>query len=86
MPRMVTPLFVGAQKSAVNLLSSVLDTPEFFWHAPDAQQTLYNRWAMVLWGDGVGEGWRWMGASAGMEQDSSKQSLLYPVTYKLRCT
>lgn len=34
---------VFLQKSAVNLLSSVLDTPEFFWHAPDSFQTLYTR-------------------------------------------
>lgn len=29
-------------QSAVNLLSSVLDTPEFFWRAPDSFQTLYE--------------------------------------------
>lgn len=34
---------VFIQKSAVNLLSSVLDTPEFFWHAPDSLQSLYER-------------------------------------------
>jgi len=34
---------VFLQKSAVNLLSSVLDTPEFFWHAPDSYSSLYNR-------------------------------------------
>ncbi|GAX81129.1 hypothetical protein CEUSTIGMA_g8563.t1 [Chlamydomonas eustigma] len=34
---------VFLQKSAVNLLSSVLDTPEFFWHAPDSFLTLYKR-------------------------------------------
>uniref|UniRef100_A0A6U0V7E2 DUF155 domain-containing protein n=1 Tax=Polytomella parva TaxID=51329 RepID=A0A6U0V7E2_9CHLO len=34
---------VFLQKSAVNLLSSVLDTPEFFWHAPDSFQNLYER-------------------------------------------
>uniref|UniRef100_A0A7S3QNM5 DUF155 domain-containing protein n=2 Tax=Dunaliella tertiolecta TaxID=3047 RepID=A0A7S3QNM5_DUNTE len=34
---------VFLQKSTVNLLSSVLDTPEFFWHAPDNFQTLYER-------------------------------------------
>ena len=27
----------------VNLLSTVLDTPEFFWSAPDSMQTLYKR-------------------------------------------
>lgn len=34
---------VFLQKSAVNLLSSVLDTPEFFWRAPDSFQALYER-------------------------------------------
>lgn len=34
---------VFIQKSAVNLLSTVLDTPEFFWSAPDSMQTLYKR-------------------------------------------
>lgn len=34
---------VFIQKSAVNLLSTVLDTPEFFWSAPDAMQALYKR-------------------------------------------
>lgn len=34
---------VFLQKSAVNLLSSVLDTPEFFWHEPDSFQALYTR-------------------------------------------
>ncbi|KIY92677.1 Sporulation protein RMD1 [Monoraphidium neglectum] len=34
---------VFLQRSAVNLLSSVLDTPEFFWSAPDAMQVLYER-------------------------------------------
>ena len=29
---------VFLQKSAVNLLGSVLGTPEFFWHAPDSFQ------------------------------------------------
>jgi uncharacterized Rmd1/YagE family protein len=33
---------VFIQKSAVNLLSTVLDTPEFFWSAPDAMQALYK--------------------------------------------
>ena len=27
----------------MNLLSTVLDTPEFFWSAPDIMQTLYKR-------------------------------------------
>ena len=34
---------VFLQKSAVNLLSTVLDTPEFFWSAPDSLQTLYKK-------------------------------------------
>lgn len=34
---------VFIQKSAVNLLSTVLDTPEFFWSAPDSMQNLYKR-------------------------------------------
>ena len=34
---------VFIQKSAVNLLSTVLDTPEFFWSAPDSMQALYKR-------------------------------------------
>lgn len=32
---------VFIQKSAVNLLSTVLDTPEFFWSAPDSMQVGY---------------------------------------------
>ncbi len=31
------------QRSAVNLLSSVLDTPEFFWSVADNLQVLYER-------------------------------------------
>ena len=34
---------VFLQKAAVNLLSTVLDTPEFFWSAPDSMQTLYKK-------------------------------------------
>jgi uncharacterized Rmd1/YagE family protein len=34
---------VFLQRSAVNLLSTVLDTPEFFWSAPDSMQALYKR-------------------------------------------
>ncbi|KAG1667234.1 hypothetical protein FOA52_009799 [Chlamydomonas sp. UWO 241] len=34
---------VFLQKSGLNLMSSVLDTPEFFWHSPDVFQTVYNR-------------------------------------------
>ena len=37
------PIQVFIQKSAVNLLSTVLDTPEFFWSAPDSMQALYKR-------------------------------------------
>lgn len=37
----VTQVFL--QRSAVNLLSTVLDTPEFFWSAPDQLQALYER-------------------------------------------
>ena len=33
---------VFLQKSAVNLLSSVLDTPEMFWNSPDSLQNLYE--------------------------------------------
>ena len=32
---------VFIQKSAVNLLSTVLDTPEFFWSAPDSMQVCW---------------------------------------------
>ena len=34
---------VFIQKSEVNLLSTVLDTPDFFWSAPDALRALYNK-------------------------------------------
>ena len=34
---------VFIQKSNVNLLSTVLDTPEYFWSAPDNLQALYKR-------------------------------------------
>lgn len=34
---------VFIEKSRVNLLSTVLDTPEFFWDAPDSMQSLYER-------------------------------------------
>jgi uncharacterized Rmd1/YagE family protein len=34
---------VFIQRSAVNLLSTVLDTPEFFWSAPDSMQALYKK-------------------------------------------
>lgn len=33
---------VFIHRSAVNLLSTVLDTPEFFWSAPDSLQSLYR--------------------------------------------
>ncbi|KAG2432440.1 hypothetical protein HXX76_008786 [Chlamydomonas incerta] len=39
--RLIGKVFL--QKSAVNLLGSVLGTPEFFWHAPDSFQALYTR-------------------------------------------
>ena len=39
----LSPIQVFIQKSAVNLLSTVLDTPEFFWSAPDSMQALYKR-------------------------------------------
>ncbi|KAF6262180.1 hypothetical protein COO60DRAFT_1699457 [Scenedesmus sp. NREL 46B-D3] len=44
---------VFIQKAAVNLLSSVLDTPEFFWRAPDSFQALYER---------ICEYWSWRSA------------------------
>jgi uncharacterized Rmd1/YagE family protein len=34
---------VFLQRAAVNLLSTVLDTPEYFWSAPDSMQSLYKR-------------------------------------------
>lgn len=34
---------VFIQRSAVNLLSTVLDTPEFFWSAPDSMQSIYKK-------------------------------------------
>ena len=34
---------VYLQRASVNLLSTVLDTPEYFWSAPDSQQSLYKR-------------------------------------------
>jgi uncharacterized Rmd1/YagE family protein len=43
MAHMDTLSEIFLQKSSVNLLSTVLDTPEFFWHAPDAFLTLYKR-------------------------------------------
>ncbi len=39
--RLIGKVFI--EKSAVNLLSSVLDTPEYFWRAPDSLQALYER-------------------------------------------
>lgn len=39
---------VFLQRSTVNLLSSVLDTPEFFWSAPDSMQVLYERACVYL--------------------------------------
>ena len=43
MAHMDTLSEIFLQKSSVNLLKGVLDTPEFFWHAPDAFLTLYKR-------------------------------------------
>jgi hypothetical protein len=43
---------VFLQRSAVNLLSSVLDTPEFFWSAPDHLQVCdcaMRHSVMLLW-------------------------------------
>eukprot|EP00798_Chlamydomonas_sp_ICE-L_P011686 gene11686-34409_t len=40
MARLMGKVFL--QKSTVNLLSSVLDTPDFFWRMPDNLQTLYD--------------------------------------------
>jgi len=34
---------VFLQRAAVNLLSTVMDIPEFFWSAPDHLQVLYKR-------------------------------------------
>ncbi|GIL62527.1 hypothetical protein Vafri_16738 [Volvox africanus] len=34
---------VFLQSSTLNLLSTVMDTPEFFWSAPDQLQALYER-------------------------------------------
>lgn len=34
---------VFLQSSTLNLLSTVMDTPEFFWSAPDQLQALYDR-------------------------------------------
>ena len=34
---------VFLQKTAVNLLDSVLDTPEYFWSQPDSLQLLYEK-------------------------------------------
>lgn len=34
---------VFLQRASVNLLSTVLDTPEYFWSAPDSMQSLYKR-------------------------------------------
>lgn len=46
LPRKAIAQLIGKvflQKSAVNLLSTVLDTPEFFWSAPDSLQVLYKK-------------------------------------------
>ncbi|CAG9460467.1 unnamed protein product [Pedinophyceae sp. YPF-701] len=39
--KLIGELFI--HRSAVNLLSTVLDTPEFFWDVPDALQGLYRK-------------------------------------------
>ena len=39
---MTSQQVVFLEKCAVNLLSTVLDTPEFFWDAPDSLQGLYD--------------------------------------------
>merc|ERR1711920_724208 len=39
--RLIGRLFV--HKTEVNLLSSVLDTPEYFWSAPDSLQELFKQ-------------------------------------------
>ena len=52
-------LQVFLQKSAVNLLSSVLGTPEFFWHAPDrcgGAGAAAQRWGSAGGGGGDGGG------------------------------
>lgn len=38
--RLIGQVFL--QRSAVNLLSSVLDIPDYFWSAPDHLQVLYK--------------------------------------------
>ena len=38
-----SPPKVFLQKTAVNLLDSVLDTPEYFWSQPDSLQLLYEK-------------------------------------------
>jgi len=46
MPRRQMACLMGKvflQKSAVNLLSSVLDTPDFFWRMPDSLQAIYDK-------------------------------------------
>lgn len=50
--RLIGQVFL--QRSAVNLLSSVLDTPEFFWSAPDAMQVSVGvAWWRVVCACGV---------------------------------
>jgi uncharacterized Rmd1/YagE family protein len=34
---------VFLQKNVVNLLSSILDTPAYFWGVPDSMQVLYDK-------------------------------------------
>jgi hypothetical protein len=39
----LSPCQVFLQSSTVNLLSTICDTPEFFWSAPDQLRALYDR-------------------------------------------
>ena len=51
MPRKVVARFVGQlflQRSSVNLLSSVLDTPSFLWDTADELQSLYSSLSKYL--------------------------------------
>lgn len=63
--RLVGSLFI--QRAAVNLLSSVLDVPEFFWREKDSLQALYNRILeyLELQGErGDGRAWGWLSSLA----------------------
>jgi hypothetical protein len=41
------PMQVFLQRSAVNLLGVVLDTPDFFWSAPDHLQVRQKDWPLT---------------------------------------